>query len=101
MAVGQGLKGRLENIVERDLREVVRKIRGSKGSKVRLKILRKKGPKRSPFIITLTRDKIKLEDEAAAIHYIEKKVNGQKKIVGLINLPSFYADSRRSRSFFS
>ena len=95
IAVGQGEKGQMEIIVEQELRDVVRKIRGPKGTKVRLKILRKSGKKVDPFVVTLVRDKIKLEDEAASIHYIEKKKNGQKKIVGLVNLPSFYADSRR------
>lgn len=95
IAVGQGEKGALENVVEMDLRDVVRKIRGEKGSKVRLTILRKQGEGKKRFDVTLVRDKIKLEDEAASILYIDKDVAGVKKKIGVINFPSFYADSRR------
>ena len=100
VAVGQfesgGKVGPMENVVEEDLRDVVRKIRGPKGTKVRLQILRKKtdgGNER--FIADLTRDKIKLEDDAASVHYIERDVNGEKKKVAILDLPSFYADARR------
>lgn len=95
IAVGQGEKGALENVVEVDLRDVVRKIRGEKGTKVRLTVLRKEGEGKKRFDVTLVRDKIKLEDEAASITYIDKEVNGAKKKVGIINFPSFYADSKR------
>jgi carboxyl-terminal processing protease len=95
IAVGQGEKGKMENVVEMDLRDVVRKIRGEKGTKVRLTILRKQGDGKRRFDVTLVRDKIKLEDEAASIIYQDKEVGGVKKKIGIINFPSFYADSRR------
>ena len=95
VAVGQGEKGPMENVIEMDLRDVVRKIRGEKGSKVRLTILRKKGDGKSRFDVTLVRDKIKLEDEAASIIYLDKEVGGVKRHIGILNFPSFYADSKR------
>ncbi|MCB0368744.1 MAG: carboxy terminal-processing peptidase, partial [Bdellovibrionales bacterium] len=61
----------------------------------RLTILRKEGDGKKRVDITLTRDKVNLEDEAAQIHYIDRKVNGHTEKIGLINLPSFYADSKR------
>ncbi len=95
LAVGNGTSGKLENVIELDLRDVVSKIRGPKGTKVRLKIWRKKGEKPETFTVTLTRDKVNLEDEAASIRYLDKDLNGQKKKIGIIDLPSFYADSKR------
>jgi len=95
IAVGQGEKGTAENVVEMDLRDVVRKIRGEKGTKVKLTILRKDGEGKKRFDVTLVRDKIKLEDEAASILYMDKDVGGVKKKLGILNFPSFYADSRR------
>jgi carboxyl-terminal processing protease len=95
VAVGQGEKGAMENVIEMDLRDVVRKIRGEKGTKVRLTILRKKGDGKSRFDVTLVRDKIKLEDEAASIIYQDKEVGGVKRKIGILNFPSFYADSKR------
>lgn len=95
IAVGQGEKGPLENVVEMELRDVVRKIRGEKGTKVRLTILRKQGDGKKRFEVILTRDKIKLEDDAASIVYTDKEVDGVKKKIGIINFPSFYSDARR------
>src|SRR6185312_6631149 len=95
IAVGQGEKGTTENVVEQELRDVVKKIRGEKGTKVRLTILRKVGDQKKRFDVVLTRDKIKLEDEAASILYQDKEVAGVKRKIGIINFPSFYADSRK------
>lgn len=95
VSVGQGETGKLENVIEMDLRDVVRKIRGEKGTKVRLTLLRKTGDARERITVSLERDKIKLEDEAAQVHYIDKDIKGEKKKIAVINLPSFYADSKR------
>lgn len=94
VAVGQE-KGPMDNVIDMDLKEVVKKIRGNKGTKVRLTILRKSGDGKKRFDVTLTREKVNLEDEAASINFIDKEVDGQKKKIGIINFPSFYADSRR------
>lgn len=96
MAVGEGDKGKFENVMEQDLRDVVKKIRGKKGTKVRLQILRKDGEGKGHFEVTLVRDQIKLEDEAAQILYIDREINGQKKKFGLLKFPSFYADAKKN-----
>lgn len=95
IAVAQGEKGEYSNVIERELREVVRLIRGKKGSKVRLRVLRKVGGESERFEVTLVRDQIKLEDDAASITYMDREIGGQKKKVALISLPSFYADNRK------
>lgn len=95
VAVAQG-NDKFVDVIEKELRDVVRLIRGKKGTMVRLRIVRKEGKKSSKFIVNLIRDKIKLEDEAAGIDYFDRTINGKKMKVGLINLPSFYADSRRN-----
>lgn len=100
VAVGQ-FKGaadldKMENVVEMDLRDVVRKIRGPKGTKVRLQIMRKKSDGANErFVVDLVRDRIKLEDDAAALSYLERDVNGEKRKVAVVTLPSFYADAKR------
>ncbi len=94
VAVGQDESGGLEPIIDLPLRDVVKLIRGKKGTKVRLSILRKKGDKNERFVVTLARSKINLEQEAAHIIYIDREVNGVKKKYGVIDLPSFYQDTR-------
>lgn len=96
IAVAQGKDGAWTNVIEMELRDVVKLIRGPKGSEVRLKILRKTAKDSSRFEITLIRDQIKLEDEAASITYLDRDVNGQKLKIGLLDLPSFYADNRKN-----
>lgn len=83
------------DVVEEDLRDVVRLIRGPKGTKVQLKLLRREEGKNVTKVVTLTRDKVVLEDDAASISYIDRSNNGVKRKIGVINLPSFYADSER------
>jgi carboxyl-terminal processing protease len=93
-AVGEGETGPFEDVLDQDLRDVVKKIRGKKGTKVRLSILRKEGAENTKLQVTLIRDKISLEDEAAQVYYIDRKIGEKQSKVALINLPSFYADPR-------
>jgi carboxyl-terminal processing protease len=98
IAVGQVKDGKdqpMEDVMEWDLRDVVSRIRGNKGTKVRLKLLRRKDGKATNHDIVLTRDEVKLEDDAASITYVDQDNNGVKRKIGVINLPSFYADSRK------
>ncbi len=88
IAVGQQNSDMLD-IIGMDLNKVVQKIRGPKGTKVRLSILRE--PKSKPaeqFLITIVRDKIKLVDQAVK-HEIAD-IGGKK--YGVIKVPSFYED---------
>ncbi len=87
--------GKMENVVDMDLKDVVKMIRGQKGTKVKLSILRKESDGNKKFDVELTREKIALEDNAVSITYLDKEVNGLKKKIGVINFPSFYSDSKR------
>lgn len=87
--------GKMENVIDMDLKDVVKMIRGPKGTKVKLTILRKESGGNKKFDIELTREKISLEDNAVSIYYQDKEVNGVKQKIGIINFPSFYADSKR------
>lgn len=101
IAVGQGKNGAFENVIDLDLRDVVRKIRGKAGSVVRLNILREK-PEVQRFTISLVRSKVQLEDEAAKVEFIEKTVDGKKYKLARLDLPGFYGGQRRSdRSSFN
>lgn len=103
IGVAQGKEPNFQNVIEMDLRDVVRLIRGPKGSSVTLQILRKKSEGAERFTVTLVRDRIKLEDEAAAVSYLEREIENPnkkgekiKKKVALLNLPSFYSDNRKN-----
>ncbi len=87
--------GKMENVVDMDLKDVVKLIRGPKGTKVTLSILRKEASGNKKFDAELTREVISLEDNAITIYYQDRTINGEKKKIGIINFPSFYADSNK------
>lgn len=87
--------GKMENVIDMDLKDVVKLIRGPKGTKVKLTILRKVGGANKKFDVELTREKINLEDNAISIYFEDKVINGEKKKIGIINFPSFYSDGSR------
>ena len=98
IAIAQGEKGEFQDVVDMELRDVVKQIRGKKGTTVVLRILRKtkKGIKR--FDLPLVRDKVKLEDQGPRMEIVEIcRTNGlqqAKKVkVAVIELPSFYLDA--------
>jgi len=100
--VGQSTTGSYVDIYDMDLRDVVRLIRGNKGTVVRLKIVRQtdKGTERSD--VALTRDEVKLEDQAAQLALIDiARTNRNGNVTplrfGLIDLPSFYVDTQSQR----
>lgn len=83
VGVGQA-KGEIEDVIGWRIDDVVDKIKGKKGTKVRLEIEPEKGGKNQ--IITLIRDKVRLEDSAAKLTMT--KVEG--KNIAVIKIPSFY-----------
>jgi carboxyl-terminal processing protease len=84
-------------VVDMDLQNVVKKIRGKKGTKVTLTILRQ-GETNKTFDVTIVRDKIDIKESAAKLTYETKKSGGKKFKVGVIDLPSFYGGGREGRS---
>lgn len=76
-------------VIDMDLRDVVKMIRGKKGTKVTLTILRQ-GEKTETFDITIVRDKIDIKDQAASIRYEMRTSSNRSIKIGIIDLPSFY-----------
>lgn len=73
------------------LDEVVELIKGPKGSVVRLQVVKGASESSVPEVVSLTRDKIKLEDRAAKGEvYIPDSGPHQGEKLGVINIPSFY-----------
>ena len=97
IGVGQGLTGEIEDVVDMRLTDVVKRIRGPKGTIVRLKVVSPDNPE--PRIIEITRDRIELrEGEAQAeIFEVGQRPDGQPFRIGLIDLPSFYMDMEGAR----
>ena len=85
--------GTEEDFVEKKLSDVVRKIRGPAGTKVKL-IVQPNGS-RERKVYELTRQKIELKEQHAKGKLIETKGEDGKMVkVGVINLPAFYGDTQ-------
>jgi len=92
VGVGQGSEGEMVDTVDMNLNEVVKLIRGKRGTVVRLKVI--PVGETAPKVYDITRDKIELKDAEARGEVVEhgKKADGGPYRVGVINLPSFYMD---------
>ncbi|MCL4792173.1 MAG: carboxy terminal-processing peptidase, partial [Gammaproteobacteria bacterium] len=92
-AVGQDGSKEMVDVVGWELDDVVQKIRGPRGSKVRLQILPGgAAPGVTEYVLELTRDKIKLEEQAARKEVISLERDGEPVNIGVISVPSFYQD---------
>lgn len=79
------------DVVDMDLRDVVRLIRGERGTKVHLRVLRQL-ENAETLTVTIVRDKINLEERSAKLRF-ETVQRGDKKLkLAVIDLPSFYGD---------
>jgi carboxyl-terminal processing protease len=93
LAVAQGEK-EFEDMVDMKLDKVVEKIRGKKGSVVRLHVI--PGDADDPSkraIVEITRDEVKLKDQEAKAELLDISTpDGKSTRIGWITLPSFYAN---------
>lgn len=81
------------DIIDMALRDVVRLIRGRKGSRVQLTVLRQ-GDRTERFHVAIERDTIDLEEQAAKLRVETLEVEGRTVRMGVLDLPSFYGGDR-------
>ena len=93
VGVAQGNDGPWVDVIGWRIDEVVKLIRGPKGTTVRLQILKADVPIGSmPIEITLVRDKVKIEEQAPKKEVISLKRDNKLYHIGVITVPSFYLD---------
>ena len=104
-AVGQGANGPMVDIVGWRLDDVVELIRGPRGSKVQLEVMGANTDDKTSRRVTIVRNTIKLEEQAAQAKIIEvnqpqafgltpvsKTNNDTPMRIGVIEIPTFYID---------
>ena len=93
ISVGQNEDRPLVDVIGWRLDDVVDLIRGPKSTVVRLKILPlQEGPDASGRIISIVRDTIRLEEQAAQKSVISVDRGDHVYRIGVIELPTFYVD---------
>ena len=93
VGVASKVGNEIQDVRDWRIDEVVNLIRGPKGTKVKLEVL---SPSMSDYdvgkFIEITRDVVKLEDQAAKKREIEINRSGKLFNIGVIELPTFYMD---------
>ncbi|MEO8366969.1 MAG: carboxy terminal-processing peptidase [Pseudoxanthomonas sp.] len=95
VAVGQGKSGPMTDVIGWRIDDVVTQIRGKKDTLVRLEYIpAASGIDGKHALVTITRQKIKLEEQAAKAETITlPAANGEpERRIGVIKLPAFYQD---------
>lgn len=92
VSVGQGEDGPLIDVVGWRLDDVVELIRGPKDSTVRLEVIPHTATDTSTQVITITRDAVQLEEQAAQKKLLTLNRGGEEQRIGIIEVPTFYAD---------
>ena len=81
------------DVIGWDVNEVVKLIRGPKGSTVKLKILPTSSDADSnPYDLSLIRDAVTLEEQAASSYIKTLDIDNKQFDIGVITVPSFYQD---------
>jgi carboxyl-terminal processing protease len=93
LAVAQGKDGEFEDVVDMQLRYVVRKIKGEKDTIVRLLIRSGSEGDSARKEVSITRGEVKLTANLASAKLIDiPDADGELIPVGVIELPSFYGN---------
>ena len=93
IGVGQGEKA-IEDVVGWRIDDVVALIRGKKGSVVRLEV---SSAANNPKIISIVRDKVKLEEKSAQSKILDIQSDGISHKLGIVDIPTFYMDFQAYR----
>ena len=88
--------GQPVDIIDMPLRDAVSLIRGKKGTRVQLTVLRE-GEETRRFPVVIERDTIDLAEQAAKLRFETRERNGKKYKLAIVELSSFYGDSDPTR----
>ena len=98
IGVGQGKSGPLIDIVGWRLDDVVELIRGPKDSTVRLEVIHLESDVEITKIISIVRNTVRLEEQAAQAKLLEIKDEQGSHLIGVLDIPTFYIDFQGKQS---
>jgi carboxyl-terminal processing protease len=106
IGVAQGDEGKYDDIVGWYVDDAVKKIKGAKGTVVRLQVLAADAiPNDPPKEIRIVREKVNLQTSRAKKEIVTINQNKHDYKIGVINIPSFYRDfegaGKRDKDFAS
>ncbi len=97
VAVGHSEREPFVDIVGWRIDKVVQLIRGPKGKAVRLKVMPENNDATQTRIVTIVRNVVKLEEQAASKSTMQVEHGGREYSVGIVDVPTFYMDFKALR----
>ena len=97
LGVAQGKSKQFEDVTGMRLDDVVKLIRGKKGSAVSLEVSPAE-QERETRIYYITRDKVKLEEQAAKANTFMAQSGGRQYKLGVVHIPAFYQDFKAAQA---
>ncbi|MCX5828159.1 MAG: S41 family peptidase [Deltaproteobacteria bacterium] len=91
--------GKPVDVIDMDLRDIIKMIRGKKDTQVTLTVLRQ-GERTNRFDVKIMRDKIDIKEQEAKLAYEIRTVGGRQYRFGVIDLPSFYGNKKENKSCY-
>ena len=98
IGVGQGKSGPFIDIVGWRLDDVVELIRGPKDSTVRLEVIHSESDVEITKIISIVRNTVRLEEQAAQAKLLEINDEQGSHLIGVLDIPTFYIDFQGKQS---
>jgi carboxyl-terminal processing protease len=98
IGVGQGKSGPFIDIVGWRLDDVVELIRGPKDSTVRLEIIHAESDVEITKVISIVRNTVRLEEQAARAKILELENEQSSSLIGVLDIPTFYIDFQGKQS---
>ncbi len=98
IGVAQGKTGPFIDIVGWRLDDVVELIRGPKDSTVRLEIIHSESDVEITKIISIVRNTVRLEEQAARAKILELENEQGTSLIGVLDIPTFYIDFKSKQS---
>ena len=95
---GQGKSGPFIDIVGWRLDDVVELIRGPKDSTVRLEVIHSESDVEITKIISIVRNTVRLEEQAAQAKLLEINDEKGSHLIGVLDIPTFYIDFQGKQS---
>ena len=97
VAVGHSEREPFVDIVGWRIDKVVQLIRGPKGKAVRLKVMPENNDATQTRIVTIVRNVVKLEEQAASSSSIKVERGDREYRIGIVDVPTFYMDFKALR----
>ena len=92
VAVSRDEDGPMEDVTGMRLDDVVKRIRGPRGTRVRLKVIPADVSSGKDNLYTIVREKVRLEEQSARKNILDLETESGKLRVGVISIPTFYID---------